>query len=501
MPMVNPLSAVPVPTGYLNTLAQQFLANRARALAAANADYGSGGELLAQGARDRLQATLAAQRAQQESFDQQFSTGAGLADRMLGRIFEQRGTAALQKQQQAGALERIQAETGSAQDIAAARERAADARWKMEQEQRATERGAAREERTLDRTDEANLRRELQKNQQDFERSMKGGELDYNKLQHAELGTYFTSGAMGPYTQALFDGWKAENPGGEESGFRRDLAAGRYPGQTERERRDLAAIDSVNLRYLDNMNRAVAGAVDDKSRLELTNRFLADLPSLVGKSRSPETQRLLVAGADGLQYMVGPKLRARVLPNPYTTDESGTVRLRPPAASSAAGGVPTTVEAMLSTIRGGNSQSGTTSGQNEIMTRGGAAPSLLGLDPSLLDPSAATPMPPEELLRRLQSPTTQPFANVVIPGRAFQSARTVLPPEQEAKFQQWYAGVVADLAAKGQRLNPNPDDPLHHYDYRLAYLNGFAPTWQPEHGQYRWPDAGKLPGHPVPPLP
>lgn len=57
----------------------------------------------------------------------------------------------------------------------------------------------------------------------------------------------------------------------------------------------------------------------------------------------------------------------------------------------------------------------------------------------------------------------------------------------EINFNSWYQGV-----AKQYGLNPDPNDPKHHYDYRLAYKLGVRePTYQPEHGQYRWPDIGK----------
>lgn len=37
-------------------------------------------------------------------------------------------------------------------------------------------------------------------------------------------------------------------------------------------------------------------------------------------------------------------------------------------------------------------------------------------------------------------------------------------------FDNWYAGH-----AKKWKLNPNPDDPKHFYDYRTAYKQGFRP--------------------------
>ena len=61
-----------------------------------------------------------------------------------------------------------------------------------------------------------------------------------------------------------------------------------------------------------------------------------------------------------------------------------------------------------------------------------------------------------------------------------------LTPEEEDKFQKWYANH-----AKNLKLNPDPDNPEHHYDYRKAYKAGAEPSYQPEHKQYRWPDLGK----------
>ena len=42
--------------------------------------------------------------------------------------------------------------------------------------------------------------------------------------------------------------------------------------------------------------------------------------------------------------------------------------------------------------------------------------------------------------------------------------------EEERAFGSWYAGK-----AKALKLNPNPDDPRHHYDYRSAFRAGAGP--------------------------
>jgi hypothetical protein len=58
---------------------------------------------------------------------------------------------------------------------------------------------------------------------------------------------------------------------------------------------------------------------------------------------------------------------------------------------------------------------------------------------------------------------------------------------REQEFQKWYKGWAIFMG-----INPDPDDPRHRYDYRAAYLAGAAPAFQPEHNQYRWPDAYSL---------
>lgn len=68
--------------------------------------------------------------------------------------------------------------------------------------------------------------------------------------------------------------------------------------------------------------------------------------------------------------------------------------------------------------------------------------------------------------------------------------------QQEKEFQSWYAEI-----AEKNKLDPNPDDPRHFYDYRSYYKDLKAgitqpPEFKPEHNQYRMPDKYKLPGHP-----
>ena len=56
----------------------------------------------------------------------------------------------------------------------------------------------------------------------------------------------------------------------------------------------------------------------------------------------------------------------------------------------------------------------------------------------------------------------------------------------ELKFKDWYGTY-----AKKLKLNPDPDDPKHFYDYRSAYKAGAKPN----KGGH-WPSQFKTKGHP-----
>lgn len=58
--------------------------------------------------------------------------------------------------------------------------------------------------------------------------------------------------------------------------------------------------------------------------------------------------------------------------------------------------------------------------------------------------------------------------------------------QTENAFQKWYAGHARRLG-----LNPNPDDPEHHYDYRAAYRAGVGPG-----PDGHWPSRFKDETHP-----
>ena len=83
---------------------------------------------------------------------------------------------------------------------------------------------------------------------------------------------------------------------------------------------------------------------------------------------------------------------------------------------------------------------------------------------------------------------------------------SLLPPrpkgwndKEEAMFQSWYKDAVYYLSSHGQKLDPDPDNPLHRYDYRGAFRADAVPEYT-EHGDFRWPDEFKLKGHKVPGL-
>jgi hypothetical protein len=70
-------------------------------------------------------------------------------------------------------------------------------------------------------------------------------------------------------------------------------------------------------------------------------------------------------------------------------------------------------------------------------------------------------------------------------------APTQLSGQEEAAFQSWYANW-----AQKTGINPNPDDPLHRYDYRAAYKAGVEPQIDPSDQKYHWDSRFKAPDHP-----
>lgn len=74
------------------------------------------------------------------------------------------------------------------------------------------------------------------------------------------------------------------------------------------------------------------------------------------------------------------------------------------------------------------------------------------------------------------------------PGATEPPTSTVLSPAEEADFQGWYQDIAKSVRPP---LDPNPDNPLHQYDYRAAYAAGAEPdAWG------HWPSEFKRAGHP-----
>ena len=64
--------------------------------------------------------------------------------------------------------------------------------------------------------------------------------------------------------------------------------------------------------------------------------------------------------------------------------------------------------------------------------------------------------------------------------------RTLRDAGHEKAFQSWYA-----TWSKRADLDPNPDAPEHHYDYRAAYMSGETPD-----ADMHWPSQHKGDNHP-----
>ena len=65
------------------------------------------------------------------------------------------------------------------------------------------------------------------------------------------------------------------------------------------------------------------------------------------------------------------------------------------------------------------------------------------------------------------------------------------PESSEDDFRDWFAdwSEITGLA-------PDPDDPLHKYDYRAAYQAGVEPSISDEDNKWHWPSQFKHPDHP-----
>jgi hypothetical protein len=70
------------------------------------------------------------------------------------------------------------------------------------------------------------------------------------------------------------------------------------------------------------------------------------------------------------------------------------------------------------------------------------------------------------------------------------SMQTIAQAVREASFRQWYTHYARTLG-----LNPDPDNPLHFYDYRAAWKAGAKPERSGD-GLMHWPSEYKRLGHP-----
>jgi hypothetical protein len=90
-----------------------------------------------------------------------------------------------------------------------------------------------------------------------------------------------------------------------------------------------------------------------------------------------------------------------------------------------------------------------------------------------------------------RTPMSQALMQVGSPVPLGGPHRTMLSPAQEQAFRQWYLGWATRAG-----LDPDPDNPLHQYDYRGAYAAGESPAVDPGDSLYHWPSRYKDPDHP-----
>lgn len=108
------------------------------------------------------------------------------------------------------------------------------------------------------------------------------------------------------------------------------------------------------------------------------------------------------------------------------------------------------------------------------------------------------PAPPPSIMPKVLHPLSVPDAAFGVgdarltapppPARPamFEASQLTAGDSNEAEFQSWYATI-----AQKQGLNPNPDDPQHHYDYRAAFRAGAMPD-----ATGHWPSVFKDDQHP-----
>ncbi len=93
-------------------------------------------------------------------------------------------------------------------------------------------------------------------------------------------------------------------------------------------------------------------------------------------------------------------------------------------------------------------------------------------------------VPSNIIEKNIMPPSVNPVPSQTGPVSGVE--QTSLSPQEENMFQGWYSQIAQQLG-----LNPNPDDPLHQYDYRAAYQTGAKPD-----ASGHWPSTFKKEGHP-----
>lgn len=85
------------------------------------------------------------------------------------------------------------------------------------------------------------------------------------------------------------------------------------------------------------------------------------------------------------------------------------------------------------------------------------------------------------------SPVIDPLMASIARARAGQTGSG-----EEGRFQDWYSKLAAKL-----KINPNPDDPQHYYDYRAFHRDMEAgKVLPPDAPGGHFPSTYKMPGHP-----
>jgi len=111
----------------------------------------------------------------------------------------------------------------------------------------------------------------------------------------------------------------------------------------------------------------------------------------------------------------------------------------------------------------------------------------------LTDAAAGAPMDIVTSAVGPENSTLGALAELTRPGRTVPAQAR--PPFEDAAKEQAFQAWWADKAAK-YGLDPNPDNPLHQYDYRRAFDAQATAEVIPEDGLPHWPSEFKMKGHP-----